>query len=569
MSAGRLARLCVVPAVAGIVLLLTAAPAWAHAVLQTTDPPTDGVVAQSPPQLTLNFNENVEVSFGAIRVYTCSGSRITTSAPHHSPQSDHTVLVGIPKLAPGVYLVAWRVISADSHPVQGTYSFRIGPGAPPSVNACATETTAKSSRTVGALFAAARTTVFVGLALLIGGGMFLVLIARGTSAARWTRRMMWAGWIILTLSTVGALMLQGPYAAGAGIGDAVRWRVVRDVLHTHFGHVTQVRLLLLLAALLLLLFLGRVDRSGRVPVAWEVPAALVAIGLAGTPGFAGHADTGSWTVYAVVLDTIHVLAMSVWLGGLAVLLVAALGGGFSGGLRRALITFSRVALTCVLVLVATGLFAAWRQVGFRLSGYTSTSYGRILLVKLGIVVLLVGVAAISRSIVNKRRAAPIDAPDSAIAAIDSRTAGGLRRSVGTEVALGLAVLIVTALLVNAQPARSALTPGIFAGSVNAGSGQSAMTIQVTVTPARVGVNEVHVYTLTPKGANLSVRGISAKFVNGDTTVPADLVRGGPNHYLSSTATFTTTGKYQMLVEVLQVMNGNLVSTAGVLNVPIT
>jgi hypothetical protein len=52
-------------------------------------------------------------------------------------------------------------------------------------------------------------------------------------------------------------------------------------------------------------------------------------------------------------------------------------------------------------------------------------------------------------------------------------------------------------------------------------------------------------------------------------VPADLVRGGPNHYLSSTATFTTTGKYQMLVEVLQVMNGNLDSTAGELNVPIT
>jgi copper transport protein len=260
--------------------------------------------------------------------------------------------------------------------------------------------------------------------------------------------------------------------------------------------------------------------------------------------------------------------MSVWLGGLVVLLLAALGGGFSGGLRHALITFSRVAFTCVVVLVATGLFASWRQVGFRISGYTSTSYGRILLVKIGLVALLVGLAAISRSIVRKRRAASIDAPDSAIAAIDARTVGGLRRSVGGEVALGLAVLIVTALLVNAQPARSALTPGLFAGSVSAGSGQSAMTIQVTVDPARVGLNEVHVYTLTPKGANLTVRDISAKFVLGDTSVPANLVRGGPNHYLSSNATFTTPGKYQMLVEVLQIIDGNQVPTAGVLNVPI-
>jgi copper transport protein len=261
--------------------------------------------------------------------------------------------------------------------------------------------------------------------------------------------------------------------------------------------------------------------------------------------------------------------MSVWLGGLVVLLLAALGGGFSGGLRHALITFSRLAFTCVVVLVATGLFASWRQVGFRISGYTSTSYGRILLVKIGLVALLVGLAAISRSIVRKRRAASIDAPDSAIAAIDSRTVGGLRRSVGGEVALGLAVLIVTALLVNAQPARSALNPGLFAGSVNAGSGQTAMTIQVTITPARVGLNEVHVYTLTPKGANLSVRDISAKFVSGDTTVPANLIRGGPNHFLSSTATFTTAGRYQMLVEVIQIIDGNQVATAGVLNVPIT
>src|SRR5690242_8776466 len=121
MRAGRLARLWVVPAVVGIMLVATAAPAWAHAVLQSSDPPKDGVAAVSPAQLTLTFNENVEVSFGSIRLFTCSGARVTTDAPHHGPTSDATVLVGIPKLEPGVYLVAWRVISADSHPVQGTY----------------------------------------------------------------------------------------------------------------------------------------------------------------------------------------------------------------------------------------------------------------------------------------------------------------------------------------------------------------------------------------------------------------------------------------------------------------
>ena len=571
MRATRLARLCVVPALAGIFLVATAAPAWAHAILKSTNPPKDGVAAQAPAQLSLTYNENVEVSFGAIRIYTCAGKRLTTGEPTHSPTSGHTVLVSVPKLANGVYLVAWRVISADSHPVSGTYSFRIGPGPPPTVNACATETNPKSSATVGALFGVARAGVFTGLALLIGGAVFLVLIAGGTSAARATRRLVWSGWILLVFSTVAAVMLQGPYAAGAGIGDAVKWTVVHAVLKTRFGHVTEVRVLLLAAALGLLFFLRTIDRRRRPPLWWVVAGAIVAIGLAATPGYAGHAATGTFTDFAVPLDTAHVLAMSVWLGGLVVLLVAALGGGFSGGIRQALNTFSRLAFWCVVVLVLSGVFASWRQVGFTLRGYTSTSYGHLLLIKLAIVVALVAFAAISRSIVRRRQSAPLDAPDSAIAAIDERTVSGLRRSVSSEVVLGIAVLAVTAILVNAQPARSELAPKLFSGSVAAGTGSSSMIIEVTVDPARTGQNEIHVYTLTPKGADLAIRNMSGKFesADGSTTVPANLVRAGPNHFLTANATFVSSGKYKMLINVDQLIDGNLVDTAAVLNVPIS
>ena len=97
-----------------------------------------------------------------------------------------------------------------------------------------------------------------------------------------------------------------------------------------------------------------------------------------------------------------------------------------------------------------------------------------------------------------------------------------------------------------------------------------MTINVTIDPARVGLNTIHVYTLTPKGQDLSIRDMSAKLVSTDrsTTVPANLVRAGPNHFLTNGATIPTAGKYQMLVQVLQVLDGRLVDTAGVLNVPI-
>jgi hypothetical protein len=97
-----------------------------------------------------------------------------------------------------------------------------------------------------------------------------------------------------------------------------------------------------------------------------------------------------------------------------------------------------------------------------------------------------------------------------------------------------------------------------------------MTISVTIDPARVGLNTIHVYTLTPKGEDLNVRDISAKLVSADrsTTVPAGLVRAGPNHFLTNGATIPTAGKYQLLVQVLQVRAGRLIDTPGVFTVAI-
>ena len=568
MRAGRWARLSVVSALTGIILVATAAPAWAHAVIQTSSPPDKGVVAQSPRSISLTVNENVEVSFGAVRLFTCAGKRITLDAPRHASGDDKEVVVGVPgTLDPGTYIVSWHVISADSHPVGATFTFSVGSSSGGAT--CATETSAKSSPTVGILFGTARGALFTGLALLIGGMVFLVLIARGTSAAGRTRVAIWTGWVVVAVSTVAGVMLQGPYAAGSGAGDAVKWTVIRDVLHTRYGHVATVRLVLLVPALLLLAFLGRASRHRRPPLWWLGGSAIVAIGLAATPGYAGHAATGDFTIFAVPLDTIHVLAMSVWLGGLVVLVIAALGGGFSGGLRRALTTFSRLAFWSVVVLVLSGLFASWRQVGFAVDGYLHTSYGNILLSKLGIVVALVGLAAVSRSIVRKRQSAPLDAPDSVVAAIDERTVGGLRKSVASEVVLGLAVLAVTAMLVNAQPARSALAPKLFSTTIHAGTGESAMLISVTVDPARVGSDVVHVYTETTQGENLTVRDISATFVStdGTTKVPANLVKGGPNHFLTNSVAIPAKGQYQLAIQVLQIKEGRLIDTAA--SAPIT
>src|SRR5947209_8014802 len=151
MSARRWSRLLAAVALAGVFVVASAAPAWAHATLENSNPPQSGEVDQAPPQLTLTFNENVEVSLGAVQVFSCSGARVTVGAPHHAPKSDHEVVADLPHLDQGTYSVYWRVISADSHPVHGGYTFTVGRIAAQS--GCSSAQVGKSSKSVGVLFA--------------------------------------------------------------------------------------------------------------------------------------------------------------------------------------------------------------------------------------------------------------------------------------------------------------------------------------------------------------------------------------------------------------------------------
>ncbi|MGK5451435.1 CopD family protein, partial [Streptomyces radiopugnans] len=243
--------------------------------------------------------------------------------------------------------------------------------------------------------------------------------------------------------------------------------------------------------------------------------AVVAVGLAATWAAAEHASTGVQTAVAVPADIVHLLAVAVWLGGLAALLTALRWGPAVGG--EAVRRFSRIALGCVAVLAATGLYQSWRQVG-GWAALASTSYGRLLLVKIALVALLLGVARFSRRHTARLADAPGDAPGEAPgeapgdtvagtageqgkavpepvavpepgpdvtperaaqlarqrAAVEAArrrrerdadpVRAGLRRSVLAEAAVAAAVLAVTTLLTAAEPARTAAASGTASGT---------------------------------------------------------------------------------------------------------
>jgi len=109
-------------------ILLLAGPASAHASLETSDPANGAVLTQPPSQIVLGFDESVDIALGAIRLYDGRGHEIDVGAAHHQGDNAH-VAVSVPKLADDAYVVSWRVVSADSHPVHGAFTFQVGTGA--------------------------------------------------------------------------------------------------------------------------------------------------------------------------------------------------------------------------------------------------------------------------------------------------------------------------------------------------------------------------------------------------------------------------------------------------------
>src|SRR5664280_1697749 len=266
-------------------------------------------------------------------------------------------------------------------------------------------------------------------------------------AARRVGRVLWASWWVLAVATVLGIAIQGVYAAALPLTDIVRPSLADAVVHTRFGRIELLRLVLLVAFVPVLL--GIQGRLGRGPRrwAWVIPAgAVLGLGLLSTPGLAGHASTGDQPALGLALDVTHLAAAAVWLGGLALLATFLLGRPDEADRPEDAAAVTRTVSACafaaVVVVVATGTVQSIRQVG-SLYALVHTTYGRTLVVKILLVIGLIGVGALSRRIVHggwgvrlrvRRPARKVGG-----AAPGPVRSGRLRRSVLAEIGIALAV----------------------------------------------------------------------------------------------------------------------------------
>lgn len=517
-------------------LAVGGSPASAHAELVSTEP-VAGSVDQMPARVVLRFTERVEVTPAAIRVFDSGAERADKGKADHPGGDSKAVGLKLPRLDGGVYVVTWRVTSADSHPIHGAFTFRVGPAvADDGGTALAKQllSAGGGSQVVGGVYAVVRLLAYASLVVLVGGLAFLLLVWPAGAGVERARRALALAWVGATSATFVGIWVYGAYSGGLGIGAAFSPSVFLGALGIRFGRLWGARLILLLAlAPLARMLLTRMSEGGKRP---ESPLPVVVGGLGVSLFLAtaavGHASTGSLAGLGVASNLLHLNAVSFWLGGLTLLSLCVLPRRQIPEISAVVPAFSRFAFWAVLVILATGTYQGFREVR-TVAALTATPYGKLLILKVVLYTGMVGFGAMGRRWVRSRYRVPqlvlSPGPGTPAAEPEGATLKRLRRSVGAEAVLAAIVLAVTSVLVNMVPARSAL-----AAPFSADIEGENLVVTVTVDPAKAGVPaDLHFYTLAPSGSVAEVADMDAKL-----SLPAQdigplelpLSRVAPGHY---------------------------------------
>lgn len=495
---------------------LGATPSFAHAQLLSTDPADGSSLEAAPSQVRLTFNEPVQAVEGATRLFSSDGNSTVMTA--HAV--DSTVTVDLPEDLPdGQYSLTYRIISADGHPVGGSVTFEVGHGAHPNPHPSGGDPNDSVNTVVASLLTGVH---YLGLLVLVGLVFFEVIIAR-VHVPPATKVLRYAYGCAL-LSAVLLLPVSGASVAGI------------DLVNTALGADTPLFLpldrwvpfvpvqqwvstgVVLLAGLGTVVFTALSAVRSR-NVIWRVLALICALGALMTPVLTGHSQTQKPLWAMMTSDATHLVAGAVWCGGLVGLVLmmtrTQLGarnqpGATSAGDPKASPTvpptctpefsaevvrrFSGWALACVVGVALTGVVMVL-LIADDVVALVSSSYGRLLVLKLGFVAVVVLLAGWNRFRLLPRVFNEPTVP------LRWRA---LRRVVALEAAVLVAVLLVTGFLSNANPfVDSGSTAGSAGGSEVSQEARfvaesQGLRIVGDVKPAAVGTNTM-AFTLEYEG----------------------------------------------------------------------
>jgi copper transport protein len=473
--------------------LLLASPAAAHAELVDIAPANGAQLTRPPTEVRMTFTESVNLVDDGIRLVDHVGATVRTPDP---TVEGRTITWPMPADLPeGPYVVTWRVVSTDGHPISGAFSFGVGTAAAVPGSATSTGTTGTAVNTVASGSTAPwpvvvmRLAGYLAFALFAGVAAFVLLCAPGTSNNRTLQLLVRGGLLGGATAAVAAILVQGPYTAGVAMSRVFDKRLLQETLSTPFGTAMILRLALYGA---LGVLVWRLPRILTELGTWLVPAGVVA--TAATIAAAGHAAASG--PINLFVDALHALTAALWVGGLIAL--AVLGRSIE---PRVLHRFSTLAMASVLTLVVTGTLNSLRHLT-AVEQLWLTRYGLTLAIKLSLVAGTLAVAAVSRGRLLQR--------------------GVPLRSVRIEAALTIAVLAVTALLsMTAPPPQTAGASGHIGHGAGPGTSSEAARMSLgdqggatlMVSPATTAGSHLHLVLTDTKGQRLPATRVTLKVAN--------------------------------------------------------
>ncbi len=458
--ATRVATVVAVVVVVAATLTATAGPASAHALRVSSSPDAGAVLAKSPSRVQVTFGERPDPKLSTLRVLDSSGRNRSQGAARVVAGQPLTLEVDVTHLGPGVYSVVWTTVSAvDGHLASGTFAFGVDVAA-------ANLPAARTSSTVATpsvWTSAARWLLYTGLMGLVGGA------AVGLACFGAPRRPAWP-WLFAIAWVVAVAG-----AVGIGVGEARTADLgLGHLVGSTFGQQIAVRVVpLLVGAVLAALAALAAPRARRRRA---VVAVLGVAGLAAMWGdvsdshaAAAHSQSG----LKMVEQWLHFVSAGVWIGGLAVLLIGLIGlaAAERGGVAR---RYSTLALVSVAVLAASGTLRAIDEVG-SWDALVSTGFGRLILVKTGLLAVLVGLGAR-----NRYRSVP---------EVEGSPRPLLRLG-RVELGLAAVVLVATAVLQGlAPPATVAAAPAPKPLVVTGHDFATTVKVRLSISPGTTGFNQ--------------------------------------------------------------------------------
>jgi copper transport protein len=379
-------------------LALTSAPAIAHAVLVTSEPSAGERVERAPRAVTLTFDEPVETALGSLRVLDAGGVQRSIGPVIHPSSDPARVAVRADNLEKGRYVVAWQVVSADSHIVDGAFAFGVGVSAGPAPVAAA-----DSGATL--LLPIIHFGILAGV--LLGVGLPIGAATVGRRAKRPPNFVEFGAWFALAFCAFSDVALRADLAGGT----------LASAFTTHVG---VLRLATIGSA-----FAGIVAVSHRRR--WWVLLIAACLVAAVSLSLAGHAAGDEPAALGVVADALHLLAAAAWIGVLAI--------GTTLEPAEDLRGISSVAIAAVGTIVVTGVIQTIRNLGSVMALIT-TPYGRDIGLKIVLLLATLSVALLSRRAL-------------------ARSQFAIRHWLKLELWLLTAVIAVTAVLVESPLPREA------------------------------------------------------------------------------------------------------------------